>query len=125
MPRGIHLITNVILSELGRLPESGMLHLFILHTSAGLCINENADPTVRRDMEKSFDLLAKENEPFYEHTVEGSDDMPAHIKAVLMGHSVQIPISKGKLVLGTWQGIFLGEFRNRAGGRKLVATILT
>lgn len=124
-PRGIHLITSEILAQLDPLPSSGVLHLFIQHTSAGICINENADPTVLSDMEQWFDRNIRENEPYYEHTLEGPDDMPAHIKSVLMGHSVSIPIADGKLLLGTWQGVYLGEFRDRAGGRRLVATILS
>ena len=122
-PRGFHLISTIVIDKLGVLPELGILHLFIKHSSAGLTINENADPTVRSDMEKSFDLLAKEREAFYEHTYEGDDDMPAHIKATLAGFSLTIPISNGRLNFGTWQGIYLGEFRNSGGQRSLVGTI--
>ena len=122
-PRGFHIVTNEILNQLQNLPETGLLHLFIQHTSAGICINENADPTVRSDMQKWFDRTVKENEPYYEHTFEGPDDMPAHIKSVLTGNSVIIPISNGQLQLGTWQGIFLAEFRNHGGSRHIVATI--
>ncbi|MCB0402346.1 MAG: secondary thiamine-phosphate synthase enzyme YjbQ [Flavobacteriales bacterium] len=122
--RGFHLITHEVAQELGSLPEYGILHLFIQHTSAGLTINENADPTVRDDFESSFNRLVKENEPYYRHTFEGSDDMPAHIKTSLVGNSVSIPITKHRLNLGTWQGIYLCEFRNHGGSRKLVATVI-
>jgi len=121
--RGFHLITREVLSQVDALPDAGIFHVFIKHTSAGLTINENADPTVRQDFESSFNQLVKENEPFYKHNYEGSDDMPAHIKSSLVGSSVSIPITNGKLNLGTWQGIYLCEFRNRAHNRKLVVTI--
>ncbi|MCL4117590.1 UNVERIFIED_CONTAM: hypothetical protein GTU68_001686 [Idotea baltica] len=111
--------------QLGELPETGVLHLFIKHTSAGLTINENADPSVRTDFESSFNHIVKENEPFYTHTYEGSDDMPAHIKATMVGSSVSIPITKHQLNLGTWQGIYLCEFRNNGGSRNLVATVMS
>lgn len=124
-PKGFHLITDEILKAGGNLPDKGLLHVFILHTSAGLAVNENADSTVRHDMDKSFDRLAPENEPFYKHTVEGPDDMPAHIKSVLTGSSVSIPITNGRLNLGTWQGIYLCEFRENATPRKLVVTLLS
>ncbi len=124
-PRGFHLITQDISSRLGALPHTGLLHLFIKHTSAGLAINENADPTVRTDFELFFDKLAPENLPGIRHTLEGPDDMPAHIKSVLSGSSVSIPITNGRLNLGTWQGIYLCEFRNRGGRRNLVATIIS
>lgn len=124
-PKGFHLITNEVLSTLEKLPIIGLLHVHILHTSAGLAINENADLTVRKDMDRAFDLLAPENQPFYEHTVEGPDDMPAHIKSVLTGSSISIPITNGKLNLGTWQGIYLCEFRTEATPRKLVMTIVS
>ena len=107
------------------LPESGVLHVFIKHTSAGLTINENADPTVLQDFESSFNHIVRENEPFYKHTFEGSDDMPAHIKSTMVGSSVTIPITNGRLNLGTWQGIYLCEFRNHVGSRKLVLTVLS
>ncbi len=122
-PRGFHLITQVILSQRLHLPTQGMLHLFIKHTSAGLTINENADPDVRTDFENIFNKLVPENMPFLKHTIEGADDMPAHIKAALVGSSITIPITNGKLNLGTWQGIYLCEFRNAGGHRKLIATI--
>jgi len=121
--RGFHLITRYVLKELGTLPEQGLLQVFIKHTSAGLCINENADPTVRQDFESIFNKLVPENQPYYRHTLEGPDDMPAHVKAAMTGSSVTIPISRGKLNLGVWQGIYLCEFRNRGGRRKLVLTV--
>ena len=121
--RGYHLIDSLILEELPELPEQGMLQVFIKHTSAALTINENADPSVRVDFESSLNHIVKENEVFYTHTYEGSDDMPAHIKASLMGSSIQIPISNGHLNKGTWQGIYLCEFRNQASSRSLVISI--
>jgi len=123
--RGFHLITDLIVNRLTALPVSGILHLFIKHTSAGICINENADPTVLADFEAIFDRLVPENQPYYRHTLEGSDDMPAHIKSVLTGVELSIPISNGHLNLGTWQGIYLCEFRNRGGSRKIVTTIIS
>ena len=122
-PRGFHLITNAVLDQLPPLPASGIFHLFIKHTSAGICINENADPSVRVDFEQVFNHLVPENMPFLTHTFEGPDDMPAHIKTAMVGNDLSIPISRGQLNLGTWQGIYLCEFRNRGGNRKLVATI--
>jgi len=121
-PRGFHIITDRILNQID-LPESGILHVFIKHTSAGLTISENADPDVRVDFESIFNKLVPENLPFLTHTLEGPDDMPAHIKASLVGSSISIPITDGKLNLGTWQGIYLCEFRNRGGSRKLFVTI--
>lgn len=121
--RGFHLVTSEIVRELPPLPEVGLLHLFIKHTSAGLTINENADPDVRTDMESIFNHLVKEGEPYYEHTLEGLDDMPAHAKCSIAGTSVTIPITNGKLNLGTWQGIYLCEFRDYGGDRKVIATI--
>ena len=121
--RGFHLITGEILRNLPPLPEVGLLHLFIKHTSAGLSINENADPDVRMDMECIFNHLVKEREPYYQHTLEGNDDMPAHAKSSIIGTSVTIPITNGKLNLGTWQGIYLCEFRDYGGNRRMVATI--
>lgn len=123
--RGFHLVTREIVEqvpEIGRFAV-GLAHIFIQHTSASLAINENADPTVRGDMERHFNQLAPENAPYFVHTAEGPDDMPAHIKAVLLGSSVMIPITNGRLNLGTWQGIYLCEHRNRGGGRKLVVTL--
>lgn len=121
--RGFHLITREVVSQLGPLPETGILNLFIKHTSAGLTINENADPSVRVDFESIFNKLVPENLPFLTHTMEGPDDMPAHIKTALVDTSVTIPISNNQLNLGTWQGIYLCEFRNHGGNRKLIATI--
>ncbi|MDR2948966.1 MAG: secondary thiamine-phosphate synthase enzyme YjbQ [Prevotella sp.] len=123
--RGFHLITNEILQNLPELPESGLLNLFIKHTSAALTINENADPDVLDDMERIFNQLVKEREPYYTHTLEGSDDMPAHAKSTIAGVSLNIPITNGKLNMGMWQGIYLCEFRNRSGSRKIVATIIS
>lgn len=122
-PRGFHLITHHIENAID-LPQMGVLHIFIQHTSAGLTINENADPTVQEDLESSFNHIVKENEPFYRHTYEGPDDMPAHIKSSMVGSSVSIPITNGRLNLGTWQGVYLCEFRNNGGRRKLVLTLL-
>ena len=122
--RGYHLITKEVLdniSEIGAI-NMGMLQVFIKHTSASLTINENADPTVRDDFESHMNKMVPEDAPYYIHTYEGPDDMPAHIKASLMGSSVQIPITNGRLNLGTWQGIYLCEHRNNASGRNLVIT---
>lgn len=122
--RGCHLVTREILEQLPQpLPETGLLNLFIQHTSCALSINENADPDVRVDMEEILNHLVKEREPYYEHTMEGDDDMPAHAKCSLFGVSLTIPITRGRLNLGTWQGIYLCEFRNYCGSRKIVATI--
>ena len=124
-PRGFHLITHRVTDHLQDLPDKGILHLFIHHTSAGLSINENADPTVRLDFEASFNQLVPERAPYYQHTLEGDDDMPAHIKSSLVGASVSIPISGNRLKLGTWQGIYLCEFRNRGGARRLTASVFS
>ncbi len=121
--RGFHLITSEIITGLPPLPEQGLLHIFIKHTSAALTINENADPSVRIDLDQSLNRLIRENESWYTHTFEGSDDMPAHTKSSIVGTNVSIPISKGRLNLGTWQGIYLCEFRNYGGRRRLVLTI--
>ncbi|MCF8372745.1 MAG: secondary thiamine-phosphate synthase enzyme YjbQ [Bacteroidales bacterium] len=123
--RGYHLITRHIERELSNLPEQGILHVFIKHTSAGLTINENADPSVRDDFETFMNDLVPENHPGYSHVFEGSDDMPAHLKSSLVGSSVSVPISRGRLNLGTWQGIYLCEFRNRGGARRLVLTVFS
>lgn len=123
--RGFHLVIHEILEALGEMPPEGMLHLFMRHTSAGLLINENADPDVRHDMEKFFDQIAPENAPYFKHIMEGADDMPAHIKTALTGISLTIPIINGKLALGTWQGIYLCEFRNYGGNRNIVASIIS
>ncbi|WP_434357173.1 secondary thiamine-phosphate synthase enzyme YjbQ [Parasalinivibrio latis] len=123
--RGFHLITDEIEQQLPEIRSLsvGLLNLFIQHTSASLTLNENADPTVRTDMEAHFNHTVPENAPFYRHTYEGPDDMPAHIKASLLGASVSIPITQGRLALGTWQGIYLGEHRDHGGARRIVATI--
>ena len=122
--RGYHLITNDVLVCMPEIKdiETGMLQVFIKHTSASLTINENADPTVRQDFESHLNVMVPENAAYYIHTYEGSDDMPAHIKASLMGASVQIPITNGKLNLGVWQGIYLCEHRNNGGARNIVIT---
>ncbi|MCW3125561.1 MAG: hypothetical protein JWO03_1219 [Bacteroidetes bacterium] len=123
--RGFHLVTDTVLKHLPALPESGLLHLFIKHTSAALAINENTDPAVLRDFETAFNRMVPEGQQYYTHNDEGPDDMPAHVKSVLAGSSVTIPISGHQLNLGTWQGIYLCEFRDRAGARRLTATIIT
>ncbi|MCH9777519.1 MAG: secondary thiamine-phosphate synthase enzyme YjbQ [Planctomycetes bacterium] len=122
--RGFHLVTREVISELPELSqiEVGIMHVFIMHTSASLSINENADPDVPVDLEMAFNTIAPESLP-YVHTCEGPDDMPAHVKASMIGNSLSIPISGGRLCLGIWQGIYLCEHRNRAGGRRLVVTI--
>src|SRR6516164_10752150 len=124
-PRGFHLITREILGALPELGDItiGLLHLLIQHTSASLALNENASPDVRRDFESYFSAVVPEDAPFWTHTLEGADDMPAHIKASLLGPSLTLPISRGRLPLGTWQGIYLCEHRNRGGSRSVVATI--
>ncbi|OOF22595.1 secondary thiamine-phosphate synthase enzyme YjbQ [Salinivibrio sp. IB872] len=124
-PRGFHLITDDIVSALPILDEIdiGMVQVFIKHTSASLTLNENADPTVRQDMEAHFNHSVPERAPYYQHTYEGDDDMPAHLKASLLGASVTVPISQGRLNLGTWQGIYLGEHRDHGGTRTLVVTV--
>ena len=123
--RGFHLITREILNGVPEISKisKGIMHVFIQHTSASLTINENADPDVRADMETHFNKIAPENAPYYVHTTEGSDDMPAHIKSVILGSSVTIPVTDGHLNLGIWQGIYLCEHRNYGGRRKLVVTI--
>lgn len=122
--RGFHLVTGEILQHLPQpLPETGLLNLFVKHTSCSLSINENADPDVRTDMEQIFNHLVKEREPYYDHTLEGADDMPAHAKSTMIGVSLTIPITRGRLNLGTWQGIYLCEHRDYGGSRKIVATI--
>ncbi len=122
--RGFHIITPDVLDQLPEIEKikTGILHLFIKHTSASLTINEDADPTVRLDFESHFNKLVPENQSYYQHTFEGSDDMPAHLKASLLGSSVSVPITDGRLNLGTWQGIYLCEHRDRGSARKLVAT---
>lgn len=122
--RGFHLVTGEIVRQLPPLPQAGLLNLFVKHTSCGLCINENADPDVRADMRRIFDRLVPENQPYYEHTMEGSDDMPSHAKSVMSGVSLTIPISGGRLNIGTWQGIYLCEYRDYGGPRRIVATVV-
>ena len=122
--RGFHLISNEIISQLPQLHKNGLLNLFVKHTSCGLCINENADPDVRTDMEGIFNHIVPENQPYFCHTLEGSDDMPAHAKSVISGVSLSIPITDGRLNLGTWQGIYLCEYRSHGGPRRIVATII-
>lgn len=126
LPPGYHLITRSVLEQTPELKKFsvGIFHLFLKHTSAGLTINENADPDVRSDMKMFFDHLIPENYPHFIHTSEGPDDMPAHIKSSLIGCSLSIPVTSGRLNLGTWQGIYLCEFRRNGGSRKLVATII-
>lgn len=123
--RGFHLISDEIEQQIGDISSLsvGILHLFIQHTSASLTLNENADPTVRTDMESHFNQYVPENAHYYLHTYEGSDDMPAHIKASILGTSITIPITNGRLALGTWQGIYLGEHRDHGGSRRVIATI--
>ncbi len=123
-PRGFHLVTDEILSQLPRLPMTGLLNLFVRHTSCGLCLGENCDPDVRHDLGCIFDRMVREGEPYYLHTLEGGDDMPSHAKSVLSGVSLTIPIMSGRLGLGTWQGVYLCEYRNHGGRRRLVATVI-
>lgn len=123
MKRGCHLITDEIRRHLPELPEAGLLNVFVKHTSCALTINENADPSVRSDMAKIFDRLVPENQPYYDHTMEGADDMPAHAKSVLAGVSLTIPVTGRRLNLGMWQGIYLCEFRDYGGERRIVLTI--
>ena len=123
--RGFHLVTREMMEQLPELRDFrvGLAHLFLLHTSASLTINENADPDVRRDMERQFQELVAEGAPFFTHVMEGDDDMPAHVKSSLLGVSLIVPIAEGRLKLGTWQGIYLGEHRNHGGRRQLVVTL--
>lgn len=123
-PRGIHLITSEVLRALPALPRRGLLHLMIKHTSAALALNENADPDVRHDLRAIFDRLVPENAPYYLHTDEGPDDMPSHAKAVIVGSTLTLPVTDGRLNLGTWQGIYLCEFRDCGGPRRIVATLI-
>ena len=123
--RGFHIITDQVIDQIPEIKSIniGILHLFIKHTSASLTINENADKTVRNEFEKHFNEMVPENQSYYQHTYEGPDDMPAHLKASILGSSISIPISNGRLNMGTWQGIYLCEHRNNAFQRKMVATI--
>ena len=124
-PRGFHLVTREVLNGVPelRMVNVGLLHLFMQHTSASLAINENADPDVRVDMEAYFSKVVPENEPYFKHTLEGSDDMPAHLKAVMIGTELTLPISQGRLSLGVWQGIYLCEHREMASRRKIIVTL--
>lgn len=124
-PRGFHLVTEEVLRQLPELRQFrvGMMNVFIQHTSASLTLNENADPTVRQDFENWFNRVVREDEPYYLHQDEGADDLPAHIKASLLGASLDIPVTQGRLALGTWQGIWLCEHRDRGGSRRLVVTV--
>ena len=124
-PRGFHLITREVVSQIPELKKIrvGLMHVFIHHTSASLTLNENASPDVRGDFEEHFNRMVPEGAPYFEHTLEGPDDMPAHIKASLLGSSLTIPIKNGQLVLGTWQGLYLCEHRDKAGARMLTVTV--
>jgi secondary thiamine-phosphate synthase enzyme len=123
--KGFHIITKNIIQELDSLPDSGLINIHIKHTSAALSLNENADPSVRLDLKNAIDSLIPENNFSYVHSLEGSDDMPAHIKSSLFGASLTIPVTDGKLNLGTWQGIYLCEFRKNGGPRSIVITVLS
>ena len=124
-PRGFHIVTGEILNKIPEISDFrvGIAHIFICHTSASLTLNENVSPDVRTDFESSFNNLVPENEPYYRHTLEGSDDMPAHIKSSILGSSITLPVTNGSFNLGTWQGIYLCEHRNRGGSRKLIVTV--
>jgi len=123
--RGYHLITALIEKNLPELPEKGLLHILVKHTSAGITLNENADPTVRNDFEAFMNKLIPENDPIYLHTDEGADDMPGHLKSAIIGSEITIPITRHHLNLGTWQGIYLCEFRNYGGPRRIVLTVFS
>ena len=124
LSRGFHLVTDDIVAALPPLPSTGVLHIFVKHTSCGLCLGENYDPDVRHDLEVIMNDMVPEDNPHYLHTMEGSDDMPSHAKSIISGVSLNIPITSGRLNLGTWQGIYLCEYRNHGGPRKIVATII-
>lgn len=123
--RGFHLVTDEIEAQIPEIKDlqMGLVHLLLKHTSAGLTINENADPTVRSDLSEYIDRLVPENQSYFDHTLEGPDDMPAHIKSSLLGHQLTIPVTNGRLNLGMWQGIYLGEYRNRGGAREILVTL--
>lgn len=123
MKKGFHIIDRIIYDSIEDFPEIGMLNIFVKHTSAGLMINENADPDVRIDLNSLLNKMAPENEPYYLHTMEGSDDMPAHFKSSVLGQSLMVPITNNRMNLGTWQSVFFCEFRNYGGERKIVITI--
>lgn len=124
-PRGFHLVTHELLEKLSELAsvEIGVAYFFLQHTSASICLNENADASVRADFETHFNITIPEGASYYRHTQEGPDDLPAHVKSALLGNSLTIPISNGELALGTWQGIYLGEHRNQGGARRVLVTI--
>ena len=122
-PKGFHLITQIVADRLSVLPDTGLVHILLKHTSAGITLNENADPSVRVDFESFINKLIPENDPVYTHVFEGADDMPAHLKSSIIGQSIMIPVTNGSLNLGTWQGIYLCEFRNHGGPRRLIITI--
>ena len=122
-PKGFFLITQMVTDRLSELPDSGLVHILLKHTSAGITLNENADPLVRTDFESFINKLIPENDPAYTHIFEGADDMPAHLKSSLIGQTLMLPVANGHLNLGTWQGIYLCEFRNHGGPRRLVVTI--
>ena len=124
-PKGFHLITQMVTDRLSELPDSGLVHILLKHTSAGITLNENADPSVRTDFESFINKLIPENDPVYTHIFEGADAMPAHLKSSLIGQTLMIPVTNGHLNLGTWQGIYLCEFRNHGGPRRLVITIFS
>ena len=121
--RGFHIIDRYILEALGPLPETGMINIFVKHTSAGIMINENADPDVLVDMSILLERAAPENDPEYIHTMEGPDDMPSHFKSAILGHSITVPVTNGRMNMGTWQSVFFCEFRNRGGNRKVGVTL--
>jgi secondary thiamine-phosphate synthase enzyme len=123
--RGYHLVTSLIEDNLPELPEKGLLHILVKHTSAGITLNENADSTVRGDFERFINKMIPEDDPVYIHTYEGSDDMPAHLKSSVIGSEITIPITNFRMNLGTWQGIYFCEFRDYGGSRKIVLTILS
>jgi secondary thiamine-phosphate synthase enzyme len=125
VPRGFHLITGQVAEAVDPMPETGIMHVLLQHTSAGLTLNENADPSVRIDFESFINHLVPENHPLYSHVFEGADDMPAHLKSALIGAELTIPITNHRLNLGTWQGIYLCEFRNHGGSRRIVITIIS
>lgn len=125
MKRGYHLITSVIENQLPELPEKGLVHILVKHTSAGITINKNADPSVRTDFESFINKMIPENDPVYTHTYEGSDDMPAHLKSSVIGSEITIPVTNHRLNLGTWQGIYFCEFRDFGGARKIVLTVFS
>ena len=123
MRKGFHNIDNVVETAIDDFPETGLINIFVKHTSAALMINENADPSVRVDIDSLLEKMAPESAPFYKHTMEGPDDMPAHFKTAVFGNSISIPITNGRMNLGTWQSLFFCEFRNYGGSRKIVVTL--